>query len=50
MPKTSVRGLAFLGTDRPVRENDLEWGGLAAGTQIIKAEPLFPRIDDKAEG
>ncbi len=50
MPKTSVRGLAFLGTDRPVLENDLEWGGLAAGTQIIKAEPLFPRIDDKAEG
>ena len=49
MPKTSARGLAFLGTERPVVENDLEWGGLAADTQIIKAEPLFPRIDDKAE-
>ena len=49
MPKTSARGLAFLGTERPVVENDLAWGGLAAGTEIIKAEPLFPRIDDKAE-
>ena len=27
----------------------LAWGGLTAGLRITKAEPLFPRIDEKEE-
>ena len=49
MPKTSEKGLCYLGvTEAPNREG-LVWGGLKAGTTIAKAEALFPRIDEKAE-
>lgn len=49
MPETSRKALTCLGVDRDVCCRDLDWGGLPPGSHIVKAEPLFPRIDVKGE-
>jgi len=49
MPQTAVKGLGYLGWNEAPDENGLRWGGLKPGTQVIKAEALFPRIEEKAE-
>ncbi|MHC1698527.1 MAG: methionine--tRNA ligase [Geobacteraceae bacterium] len=49
MPETAVKGLGYLGWQDPVSESGLAWGGLQANTKIIKAEALFPRIDEKGD-
>ncbi|SNB45078.1 methionine--tRNA ligase [Geobacter sp. DSM 9736] len=49
MPGTAAKALAWLGTDGAQTDAALQWGGLVPGTKIIKAEPLFPRIEDKPE-
>jgi methionyl-tRNA synthetase len=49
MPATAARALAYLGQDGKPSETELAWGQLKPGTPIAKAEPLFPRIDTKAE-
>ena len=49
MPKTAEKGLCYLGINEAPDEAGLAWGGLAAGSAIAKAEPLFPRIDEKGE-
>jgi len=35
------------GSPLDVAPHDLEWGGLEAGNEIGKAEPVFPRLDSK---
>ena len=45
MPETSRKALGFLGWHQEPSAEQLCWGGLVAGTQIMKAEALFPRID-----
>lgn len=49
MPRTSAKALGYLGWTEPCREEDLAWGRLAPGTLIVKAEALFPRIEEKEE-
>jgi methionyl-tRNA synthetase len=49
MPKTAAKALGYLGWTEAPAESGLIWGGLKAGTAIVKAEALFPRIDDKGE-
>jgi methionyl-tRNA synthetase len=49
MPKTAAKALGYLGWSDPPTEAGLAWGGLKAGTAIVKAEALFPRIEDKGE-
>ncbi len=49
MPSTSVKALACLGGPDSAGEQTFVWGGLKAGTVIRKAEPLFPRIEEKEE-
>ena len=49
MPKTSEKGLGYLGWTTAPDDQGLAWGGLKAGTVITKAEALFPRIDEKGE-
>jgi methionyl-tRNA synthetase len=49
MPRTAHKGLGYLGQAEEPEGAALAWGGLAAGTRITKAEPLFPRIEDKGE-
>lgn len=49
MPQTAEKGLGYLGWNEAPDENGLRWGGLKPGTQVIKAEALFPRIEEKAE-
>jgi methionyl-tRNA synthetase len=49
MPKTSEKGLSYLGWTAELDEQGLSWGGLQAGTAITKAEALFPRIEEKGE-
>ena len=47
MPETAARIAAILGgdsADLAIAGHD-RWGGLAAGTRIEKASPLFPRIE-----
>jgi methionyl-tRNA synthetase len=46
MPQTAAKGLNCLGAEPPT-EAALRWGVLTAGTQIAKAEALFPRIEEK---
>jgi methionyl-tRNA synthetase len=48
MPKTSEKGLGYLGSEAP-NEAGLVWGVLKPGSTIAKAEALFPRIEEKAE-
>ncbi len=46
MPETSRKALGFLGQhEHELTEADLAWGKLACGTNISKAEALFPRIE-----
>ncbi|HEY5974626.1 MAG TPA: methionine--tRNA ligase [Geobacteraceae bacterium] len=47
MPATAAKALGYLGCPTQPAAADLSWGRLAAGTLITKAEPLFPRIDEK---
>jgi len=49
MPETARKGLAYLGWDKPITEEGIRWGGLRPGTKISKAEPLFPRIEEKGD-
>jgi methionyl-tRNA synthetase len=49
MPKTAEKALSCLGWTAPADEAALSWGQLAPGTVITKAQPLFPRIEDKPE-
>ncbi len=47
MPETARKALACLGWSTGLSQDDLQWGKLAAGTVINKAEALFPRIETK---
>ena len=49
LPSTAVKGLSYLGWEGEPTEQGLEWGWLKAGMKITKAEPLFPRIEEKEE-
>src|SRR6266567_3825855 len=49
MPRTAAKGLSYLGLEGEATEEGLAWGGLVAGTRVIKAEPLFPRIEEQGE-
>ncbi len=49
MPETARKGLAYLGWDKPITEDGIRWGRLKPGTKIAKAEPLFPRIEEKGD-
>ncbi len=49
MPSTSQKGLACLGVPDFTGEETFAWGGLTAGATVQKAEPLFPRIEEKEE-
>ncbi len=49
LPSTSEKALACLGVPNSTGEETFVWGGLAAGTTVRKAEPLFPRIEEKEE-
>ncbi len=49
MPETAERGLRYLGYEGESVESQLKWGCLRAGTKITKAEPLFPRIEEKGD-
>ncbi len=49
MPSTAEKGLCYLGTEFPPTADSLSWGKLTGGTKIIKAEALFPRIEEKGE-
>ncbi len=49
MPQTAVKALSYLGVTDAPNENGLQWGGLESGTQVTKAEALFPRIEEKSE-
>ncbi len=49
MPETARKGLAYLGWSKPITEEGIRWGGLKPGTKIAKAEPLFPRIEEKGD-
>ena len=49
MPRTAAKALCYLGWETAPNESGLTWGGLQTGVRITKAEPLFPRIEDKEE-
>lgn len=49
MPETAHKGLSYLGWEDPITETGIAWGGLRPGSKIIKAEPLFPRIEEKGD-
>ncbi len=49
IPKTSARALGYLGCEGSPTEAGLVWGALRPGTVIIKAEALFPRIEEKVD-
>ena len=49
MPKTAAKALGYLGWKDAPAKSGLSWGGLRPGTTIVKAEALFPRIEDKVE-
>lgn len=49
MPETARKGLYYLGWEQPICEEGITWGGLQPGTRIVKAEPLFPRIEEKGD-
>jgi methionyl-tRNA synthetase len=49
MPKTAAKALGYLGWEEAPNEAGLSWGGLKSGTKILKAEPLFPRIEEKGD-
>ena len=45
LPATSTKALCSLGWNGNVASEGLVWGGLAAGTTVVKAEALFPRME-----
>jgi methionyl-tRNA synthetase len=45
MPKTAAKALGYLGWEEGPTADGFGWGGLRAGTRIVKAEALFPRIE-----
>ena len=47
MPSTAEKALCSLGWNNEIDQEGLAWGGLQAGTTIIKAEALFPRYEEK---
>src|SRR6185369_6835 len=47
MPATAEKALCSLGWIKEISQEGLAWGGLQAGTTIIKAEALFPRYEEK---
>ena len=47
MPKTAARALNYLGWKEAPTEAGFAWGALKAGTAVIKAEALFPRIEEE---
>ena len=49
MPRTAAKGLNYLGWHEAPDDAALKWGELKAGTEVVKAEALFPRIEEKAE-
>jgi methionyl-tRNA synthetase len=49
MPSTAEKGLGYLGAGYPPAAESLSWGKLTGGTKIVKAEALFPRIEEKGE-
>jgi methionyl-tRNA synthetase len=49
IPKTATKALGYLGWEGTPTEAGLVWGVLRPGTAIIKAEALFPRIEEKVE-
>jgi methionyl-tRNA synthetase len=49
MPETARKGLAYLGWEEPITEEGIRWGGLRPGTKVVKAEALFPRIEEKGD-
>ena len=49
MPDTAKKGLDYLGWSGAPSEDQLQWGLLRPGTKIIKAEALFPRIEEKGD-
>jgi methionyl-tRNA synthetase len=49
LPSTAEKALCCLGVPKATGAQTFAWGGLAAGTSVRKAEPLFPRIEDKEE-
>ncbi len=49
MPETAEKGLKYLGYEGESDESQLKWGCMQAGTKITKAEPLFPRIEEKGD-
>ncbi|NVN99620.1 MAG: methionine--tRNA ligase [Geobacteraceae bacterium] len=49
MPTTAEKALGYLGCDYPPTADSLVWGKLTGGTKIVKAEALFPRIEEKGE-
>jgi methionyl-tRNA synthetase len=48
LPRTAEKALCWLGAEE-VTGNGLSWGELKPGTKIVKAEPLFPRIEERGE-
>ncbi len=51
LPKSTQRVWKQLGCEGKVKNqriDELKWGGLKPGTQIGKAEPIFPRLDHAA--
>jgi methionyl-tRNA synthetase len=49
MPRTSEKALEYFGIKDEPKEETLTWGLLVAGSIVLKAEALFPRIEDRAE-
>jgi len=49
IPKTAAKALHYLGWKEAPSKTGLSWGRLKPGTTILKAEPLFPRIEEKGE-
>jgi methionyl-tRNA synthetase len=45
MPATAEKALCSLGCPKDTGRDGLVWGGMKAGTTIVKAEALFPRIE-----
>ena len=45
LPATAEKALCSLGCPKDIDKAGLAWGGLAAGTTVIKAEALFPRME-----
>jgi methionyl-tRNA synthetase len=49
IPRTAARALGYLGCEKAPTENGFAWGALMAGTRVIKAEAIFPRIEEKTD-